>query len=136
MFDRLGRFTTSRPWAICAAWLLAGVVLTAVAPDWDTKTQDDDIRFLPERCPSVRGYHLLEKAFPQDIFASRAIFAVERDNGPLTNADFALVDRFIEALKTLKEEEPSLQIGGGGERGFLHLSHTDYRRRLGAAIGR
>ncbi len=111
MFRLLGRFTAAHPWAVCAAWLVAGVLLTRTAPAWDASTQDDDVRFLPGRCPSVRGYQLLEKAFPQDIFASRAIFAVERD-GPLSRADFDLVDRCVDELKKLKEEEPSLQIGG------------------------
>lgn len=111
MFRILGRFTAAHPWVICGAWLAAGVLLTLAAPAWDASTQDDDVRFLPNRCPSVRGYHLLEKSFPQDIFASRAIFAVERD-GSLTSADFSLVDGFVDALKTLKQEEPHLQIGG------------------------
>ena len=45
---------------------------------WNSKAQDDDIRFLPERCPSVRGYQLLSKAFPQDVFASKVVVAIER----------------------------------------------------------
>ena len=39
---------------------------------------DDDIRFLPARCDSVRGYRLLEQAFPQEGYASRALFVLER----------------------------------------------------------
>jgi RND superfamily putative drug exporter len=112
MFKALGRLATTHPWLIGAAWLLAGGVLTLAAPAWDTRAQDDDIRFLPARCPSVRGYHLLEKSFPQDVFASRAIFAVERSDKPLTDADFRLVDGFVSDLKQLKKEEPELQIGG------------------------
>ncbi len=111
MFKALGRLATTHPWMICAAWLLAGGLLTLAAPAWDTRAQDDDIRFLPARCPSVRGYHLLEKSFPQDVFASRAIFAVERSNGPLGDADFKLVDGFVSDLKQLKNEEPDLHIG-------------------------
>ena len=81
MFKLVGRLATAHPWMICAAWLLAGGAISALAPRWDSKAQDDDIRFLPDRCPSVRGYHLLEKAFPKDISQSRAIFAVERADG-------------------------------------------------------
>ena len=62
---------------VCASWLVAAVGLFYAAPAWDTKAQDDDIRFLPDRCASVRGYHLLEKAFPQDVFASKAVFVIE-----------------------------------------------------------
>src|SRR5947209_4381047 len=98
MFNLLGRLSTSRPRAVCAAWLVAGALLTLVAPSWDSKTQDDDIRFLPDRCPSVRGYQLLQQAFPQDVFASNLVFAVERDDRPLSSADFALVGRLVDAL--------------------------------------
>jgi RND superfamily putative drug exporter len=110
MFKLVGRLATAHPWIICAAWLLAGGALTALAPAWDSKAQDDDLRFLPERCPSVRGYHLLEKAFPKDISQSRAIFAVERGDGPLNEADFKLVDAFVGDLNELRKDEPDLQI--------------------------
>ena len=55
MFDLLGRAATTRPLCVCAAWLAVAVGLTLVAPDWRNQSQDDDIRFLPARCPSVRG---------------------------------------------------------------------------------
>ncbi len=131
MFQGLGRLATTHPWSVCLAWITAGVLLTLVAPAWDTTTQDDDIHFLPERCASVRGYQLLAQAFPQDVFASRAIVAVERDGGPLTGADFRLVDQCAAELIRLREEEPDLQIGGicSYRDGFIG-------RRLTSADGR
>jgi RND superfamily putative drug exporter len=111
MFERLGRLTASRPWFICACWLVVGVALTLVAPDWDTRAQDDDIRFLPERCPSVRGYQLLQRAFPSEVFASRLVFAVERDEQPLTDADLELVARLVADLEGLRKAAPELSIG-------------------------
>ena len=112
MFKLLGRFTAKHAWKICAAWLVAGAALALIAPAWDTKAQDDDIRFLPDRCDSVRGYHLLAQAFPQDVFASRAIFCVERpDGGPLGDAEFALVDQLVADFNQLREAEPGLQLG-------------------------
>jgi len=111
MFERLGRLTASRPWFICGAWLLAGIVLTLVAPAWDTRTQDDDIPFLPDRCPSVRGYQLLQQSFPNDVFASRLVFAVERDNAPLTEADLTLVRQLVEDLDRLRKAAPELNLG-------------------------
>src|SRR5438552_8551558 len=112
MFDLLGRLATSHPWKVCAAWLVLAVGLTAIAPRLQCKTQDDDIRFLPPTTPSVRAFRLLEQAFPQDVFASRAIFTLERPDGPLTNEDLALVDDIVACLEGLKREEPGLQIGG------------------------
>jgi RND superfamily putative drug exporter len=111
MFKKLGRLTTHHPWTVCTAWIFAGLFLTQIAPPWDTKAQDDDIHFLPDRCASVRGYLLLEKAFPRDIFASRAIFAIERTAAQLTPSDFQLVDCLLAALRELGRDEPSLQIG-------------------------
>ena len=111
MFKTLGRFSTQYPWLICAAWILIGAGVTFIAPPAGHGVQDDDIRFLPARCPSVRGYQLLEQAFPQDVFASRVIFAVERTDAPLTDADLNLVDRMAGDLDRLKRDEPALQIG-------------------------
>jgi RND superfamily putative drug exporter len=111
MFKSLGRLAVSHPWTICAAWLVAGALLALVAPTWDSRTQDDDIRFLPARCPSVRGYRLLEQAFPQDVSASRLVFAVERPQAPLTPPDFALVGELVADLEKLRHDEPDLKIG-------------------------
>jgi RND superfamily putative drug exporter len=109
MYQALGRLLARHPWRVCACWLLASVVLALVAPSWDTHAQDDDIRFLPERCAGVQGYRLLEEAFPQDVFASKAVFAIERRTG-LTDADLALVDELVADLQRLRDEEPPLQM--------------------------
>src|SRR5262249_1326815 len=85
-------------------------VLTLVAPAWDSSTQDDDVHFLPARCAGVRGYQLLAQAFPQDVFASRLILAVEREGASLTDDDFALVDQLVADLNTLRQDEPALQL--------------------------
>jgi len=110
MFRFLGRLTATYPYMICVLWVVAGLILTWLAPAWDTRAVDDDIHFLPDRCGSVRGYHLLEQAFPQDVFASRAILALERADGPLTEADFALADQCVADLNQLRLDEPDLQI--------------------------
>jgi RND superfamily putative drug exporter len=111
MFARLGRVVTTHPGKICALWLLLGVALGLLAPSWNDQTQDDDIHFLPARCDSVRGYEWLKQAFPQDVFASRGIFVVERSKGKLTEADLRLVDRLADDLAALRAEEPDLGIG-------------------------
>src|SRR5262245_33633072 len=111
MFSLLGRLAVRHPLKICAAWLIAGLVLSCVAPAVGRRAQDDDIHFLPPRCPSVRGYQLLARAFPRDVFASRLIFAVERPDRPLDANDLALVDALTDELVRLRQEEPALQIG-------------------------
>ena len=101
MYRKLGRFTAKYPKSICAFWLLACLCLTAIAPHWDTQAQDDDIRFVPDRFTSVRAYQLLEKAFPKDVFASNLVFAVQREDQPLTDDDFKTVDQLVQDLDQL-----------------------------------
>src|SRR5262249_13762116 len=104
MFKFLGHFTTAHPRAICATRVVAGATLTLPAPPRYSRCLDDDIHFLPDRCPSVRGYQLLEQAFPRDVFASRAIFALERADKPLTQADLGLIDQCVADLNRLRQE--------------------------------
>ncbi|MSU80537.1 MAG: MMPL family transporter [Gemmataceae bacterium] len=111
MFYRLGRFAAKYSWLICIAWIALGAGLSAIAPRWDTQTQDDDVRFVPERFTSVRAYHLLKQAFPKDVFACRAIFAIERDSETLSQQDFLLVDALVADLDKLREAEPALKMG-------------------------
>jgi RND superfamily putative drug exporter len=111
MFQRLGHFTVRYPWLICALWLTAGVGLALIAPAWDTRTQDDDVRFVPDRFTSVRAHQLLEQAFPDEVSASNLILAIEREDASLTPADFELVQRIIGALEKLRQEAPELKLG-------------------------
>ncbi len=110
MFTYLGRVTATHPWWICLAWLIVAAIVGVAAPKWDERAADDDIRFLPARCDSVKGHLLLEQAFPQDVFASRLILAVERTEAPLTAADYSLVDGLAADLQRLRQDDPSLQI--------------------------
>jgi RND superfamily putative drug exporter len=110
MFKHLGSLAVRHPWLTCAGWLALGLVLYLLAPSWEKGAQDDDIRFLPASCPSVRGFQLLEKAFPQDAFASRVLFAIERKSEPLSAADLALADAIADDLAKLRQQVPSLQI--------------------------
>src|SRR4051794_5423941 len=98
MFAFLGRLTTNHPWLVCAVWVVIAAGVAAPAPSWDGRAQDDDVRFLPERCAGVRGHRLLEEAFPRDVFASRVVFALERDP-KLTDEDHALLDDVVADLE-------------------------------------
>ncbi len=110
MFHRLGHLSASYPWIICTAWLVLGIAMALVAPRWDSQAEDDDIRFVPERFTSVRAYHLLEKAFPNEVFASRAVLAFERQDDPLTDADFAVIEQLVKDLEQLRRDAPELKL--------------------------
>ncbi len=111
MFHQLGRIAAKYPWSVCALWLIVGAALALGAPHWDTRTQDDDIRFFPDRFTSIRAYHLLEQAFPQDVFASRVVFALERETMPLSEGDYQLVNEMVADLEKLRRETPELKLG-------------------------
>lgn len=110
MFDLLGRLAVDHPWKVCAVWLVAAAALTLAAPAWQAHSRDDDIHFLPAECPSVRGYELLAQAFPNEVYGSRLVVALERPR-PLTADDFALVDRLTAELEQLRSLEPELGLG-------------------------
>jgi RND superfamily putative drug exporter len=111
MFHFIGRQAAAHPWLVAVVWFVAGSLLTLAAPRWDSRAQDDDIHFLPDRCPSVRGHQLMERAFPNDVFASRLVFALEREDATLTEADFALAGRIVDDLEQLRQAEPDLKLG-------------------------
>lgn len=111
MFERIGRVVVTYPKTVCLAWLVLGGLLALVAPPWDTRAHDDDVRFVPDRFTSVRAHAILEKAFPEDVFGSRAVLVLERENAALTREDFALVDQIALDLETLRQDEPELKLG-------------------------
>ena len=112
MFQWLGRLTAMHPGKILFAWVALALALTCIAPDWKNQAQDDDIRFLPPDTPSLRAYQLLEQAFPKDVSASKVIFALERPDRPLSGDDFALIDRLINRIDTLRKDRPTLPMTG------------------------
>ena len=110
MFRFIGRLTSYHPWAFVCGWVVIAVFVGVVAPNWDRNSQDDDIRALPEYCPSVKGYKLLEEAFPGDVFASNLVLAFERLDSPLSEDDFKAIDAIRDGLEKLRHDEPSLAI--------------------------
>ena len=110
MFRFLGRVATGHPWIILACWFGLAVFAGFLAPNWDRNSQDDDIRYLPPSCASVRGYQLLEEAFPKDSFACNLVYVFERQDRPLDPKDLALVEGVVRKLEKLRTDEPALQI--------------------------
>ena len=60
---------------------------------------------MPDRFTSVRAYELLKQAFPKDVEASRVVFALEREDGPLTDADFEVALELVKDLEQLPRLE-------------------------------
>lgn len=111
MVALFGKYSTTRPWVIVLAWVALGGFASLLAPNWDQNSQDDDVRFLPARCASVRGFSLLSEAFPDDVSASRLILSFERETGELSPSDFALVDTIVSALSEYRLTHPEWKMG-------------------------
>jgi RND superfamily putative drug exporter len=80
-----------RPAWVIGLWIIAALVLWAVAPRWDEVAQDGDLRFLPADSPSQQGQHLLEIGFPEQRSRSEwyLLFCRDREQS-LTPHDLAV----------------------------------------------
>ncbi len=83
MFQRLGQFVVRHRLLVIMTWLAMVVFLRAVAPRWDSVTQDGDLAYLPATSASVRGEKLLAEAFPAERQKSQLVVIVERIEGSL-----------------------------------------------------
>ena len=79
--------------------------LHMVSPRWDDVTHDGDFAYLPNEMTSVRGEKLLEEAFPDNYSKSQVAIVIARRQGELTAADYAVMDRFIEAFPASDNRE-------------------------------
>jgi RND superfamily putative drug exporter len=73
-------------------------------------TKDDDVRFFPHDFASVVGQDLLERGFPQDAASSQLVIVHERRDGPLTPADFALVEQRAADFHRFGQANPELGV--------------------------
>lgn len=108
----LGRWVTRHPWLIVVGWLLLAGLLAAAAPPWNQACRDDDIRFLPAECESVRGYDLMRQAFPKDAYGSRLVLILERTLRPFDAADHRLIAALVKRIELLRGEQSELGIVG------------------------
>ena len=81
MFSRLGSFAVRFRWYIIAAWAVAAVVLTLVAPNIDDVAVTDQRAFLSQDVPSLQANELLKKYFPDQVALSSAVLVVDAGAG-------------------------------------------------------
>ncbi|MFB8237898.1 MMPL family transporter [Kitasatospora purpeofusca] len=97
MFTRIGRFVVRRPWLVVAAWLIAAVALTALAPK--LKSTTDQAEFLPSHYESVQVAEVQKRAFPgPDQPAAIAVFQ-RTDGAALTDGDKADLAKIATGLE-------------------------------------
>ncbi|WP_447038486.1 MMPL family transporter [Streptomyces sp. DSM 118878] len=102
MFGRIGRFSVKRPWLTIAAWIVAAVALTGLAPELKSSTDQAD--FLPSHYESVQVGEIQERAFPEQDTAAAIVVFQRTDGAPLSKADKAEIKEIAGALDAKKYE--------------------------------
>ncbi len=81
MFSRLGSFAVRFRWFIIAAWILAAIVLTLVAPNINDVAVTDQRAFLPSSSASLDASQVVQKYFPDRVSKSSAVVVVDAGTG-------------------------------------------------------
>ena len=110
MFESLANIVIRRGWVVVVVWLAFIALLYLIAPPWEQVSRDDNVRFFPAGFPSVVGQDLIEDGFPRDAASSQVVLVYERQEGKLTDADFAYVDQNAAALFKYAELDPTLGL--------------------------
>jgi RND superfamily putative drug exporter len=110
MFSILARLVQRHSWFVVLSWAVITFLLFRSAPPWDEVTKDDDVRFFPHDFASVVGQDLLERGFPQDAASSQLVIVYERADGPLTAADFTLVEQRAAEFHQFGQGSPDLGV--------------------------
>ena len=90
-------------------WVLLVAAFRTVAPRWSDVMVDGDFAYLPDTMTSVRGERLLDAAFPEKLAKSQVVLIVARNDGPLTEADFAVADALSQRYAP-KEDDNGLVV--------------------------
>ncbi|HRZ86719.1 MAG TPA: MMPL family transporter [bacterium] len=90
LFRMLGRGVTGGWLAVIALWVVAAAWLVSEAPRLADVASSTESNFLPPESDSVKAKELLDRYFPKDSFASRAVIAIEKET-PLSEQDLRYV---------------------------------------------
>ena len=105
-FRHLGRMIERRRWWVIGGWILALLILNAIAPEWDLVAIDGDLKHLPDSTTTARGAMLTANAFPADRAKSQIVVVLVRRDQPLNVADRELALRVAARFQDL--DEPTL----------------------------
>ncbi|MBT0771650.1 MMPL family transporter [Kineosporia sp. J2-2] len=97
VFRGLGHLVSRRPWWVLGAWVLFAVVVVTTAPTVTATTDQAD--FLPGTYESIKGYELIDQAFPQTQQAGATIVFDRSDGAPLSEQDLSTIATIAEGLR-------------------------------------
>ncbi len=101
MFEKIARFSVRFRWFIIIFWIVLIPVVTSNFPSINDVSKTDNTEFLPKSSPTTKAGKL-ETAFQSEKTASTAAIVAVRDDGPLTAADNAAINRNAAAIKHVK----------------------------------
>ena len=100
IYAALGRFDVRFRYLIVVAWVVITIVCLRVFPSLNSVVPNTTVSsYLPASAPSMQASNL---ATPfQNIQYASATIVASRDNGPLTAADQAAIDRLEQAVRSM-----------------------------------
>lgn len=87
MFKTIGRIADHYRIPLLIGWILAAILVTALAPNLDDIASNDSSDFLPENSPSQAGQELVEKHFPQNVEQGNVTLVFDAGEGGQITAD-------------------------------------------------
>ena len=109
LFRSLAVFSERFAWLIVGAWLVAAVVLGAMAPSLNEVGTPDTASFLPAHAPSQQADRVISELFPDDPSREAAVIVMARDGG-LTEQDRSFIDGVGRYLESPEAEETYGQV--------------------------
>lgn len=106
MFQVIGRFADRYRVQIIVAWILAAVLVTALAPNLDDVTSNDQSDFLPQDASSQKGSDLVSQYFPAQADTGSVVVVFEASDGTAITdpANTAFIAEFSTWL--VSDEQP------------------------------
>lgn len=97
MFEKIARFSVRFRWFIVIFWIVAIPVVTANFPSITDVSKNNNSEFLPKSSPTTQAGKL-ETAFQSEDTASTSAIVAVRNDGRLTAADNAAIDKVAAAV--------------------------------------
>lgn len=102
MFAAIARFSVRFRWFIIIFWIAMVPIVTANFPSINSVTKDNNSQFLPKSSPTSKAADL-ETQFESKNTAGTSVIVAVRDDGPLTAADTAAINRVTNNVKHVQD---------------------------------
>lgn len=110
MFEKIGRFSVKFRWLIIICWIAAVPILSSTLPKLSDVSKNDNSKFLPKNSQTQKAFEL-ETAFQSKDTTGRTDLVALREDGKLTKADIAELDKIVADIKTVNGVTDTRQNG-------------------------